>query len=618
MRTFLHTRTLSGPQKGTEKQHTEITGNGVKVKKSLKLRAEYHWSLYTEISLCILLYPCFIHLLVRSIMKKFHFLLFLLLCCFTVRLSAQTVISGTLLGGDGKPMAKAHVHITASKFTPASKTVEVDKNGAYRISIDNPQPFFFVQYTGASHKIETLPLLVEKNKHVSIDVRLSPNARPAVINGVTLIGDFNEFDFGSGIMMKKQADGTFAADVKTDKKSLAYQLIVDEGNPMTLRSVNGTSHNTLVYDGGGDYRSVVDVTGGKAHIVFDPNKMYPTQKNAVVEFAPDSRQYETFTRLAQEAEARSSHIRTMFMTAQTDDNKRAVVTMLQQAIDSLSQRIAREKNPDTRRALSLFTLDLLQMTTLDKEKMQPVLKQAFTDIAPDSPLWSYNPYLLSSASYLADSVAAYQYMQTALDRHPDPKVRLAMINSLMSEAFYSGRKEQGEKYYTMLVKEFPESQEADNARKSFDPNRAIQSGKQVPDFSFASLNGDGTTISRAGMKGRYYLIDFWATWCGPCVGEMANLHNAYEKYKGKNFEIISLSFDGKPEDVEKFRGKKWKMPWKHAFIKGGFESDAARAFEVAGIPKPVLVDPDGNIVATEVELRGEQLAHTLEKYLGAR
>lgn len=551
-------------------------------------------------------------------MKLFHYLMFLLLCCCAVRLPAQTVVTGTLTGADGKPMAKAHVHVAASKFESAAQTVEADRDGKYRIVLDKPQPFFFVQYTGASHKMETVPVLVEKDQTISINVRLSPNARPGTIYGVTLIGDFNDFDFGSGTAMTPQPDGTFIAELETDKKSLAYQVLIEDGNPMAMHSINGTSYKDLVYDGGGDYRSVIEVAGGRAHIVFDPQKMYPEQKVSVVEFAPDSRKYETFTRLVREAGDRLTRLQTMAMTAQNDNQKKAVGVLLQQELDSLKQRIAQEQNPDTRRVLLLVSLDLLQMKSLSKDVTNPTIEKAFTEIPPDSPLWSYNPYLLSSAYYLADSTAAYQYRQAAFERHPDPKVRVAMLDALMSEAFYGNRKEEGAKYYSMLIKEFPESQEADNARKNFDPNRAIQSGKQVPDFSFASIDGSGATFNRTGMKGRYYLIDFWATWCGPCVGEMENLHNVYEKYKDKNFEIISLSFDGKPEDVTKFRGKKWTMPWKHAFIKGGFTSDAAKAFEVAGIPKPVLVDPDGNIIATDAALRGENLALTLEKYLGAR
>jgi len=97
---------------------------------------------------------------------------------------------------------------------------------------------------------------------------------------------------------------------------------------------------------------------------------------------------------------------------------------------------------------------------------------------------------------------------------------------------------------------------------------------------------------------------------------MDNLHNAFERYSGKNFQILSLSFDDTPEAVTKFREGKWKMPWLHTFVKDGFRSDLAEDFEVIGIPKPILVDGSGTIIATEAALRGANLDKTLARILG--
>ena len=117
------------------------------------------------------------------------------------------------------------------------------------------------------------------------------------------------------------------------------------------------------------------------------------------------------------------------------------------------------------------------------------------------------------------------------------------------------------------------------------------------------------------MLGKYYLIDFWAVWCGPCRAEMPNLHEAYNEFKSDNFTILSLSFDPRAEAVDKYRKETWAMPWLHSFIEGGFNNDLSKRFEVLGIPKPLLVNPQGIIVATETELRGENLKKTLSKYL---
>ena len=151
-----------------------------------------------------------------------------------------------------------------------------------------------------------------------------------------------------------------------------------------------------------------------------------------------------------------------------------------------------------------------------------------------------------------------------------------------------------------------------NGRSAMAPSRSIQVGKPVPDFSFVSLDDAAKTLTPKSLAGKTYLIDFWAVWCGPCVAEMANLHAAYEKFTDKGLVMISVSFDEKASTVAEFRKSKWPMPWFNCLL-SGFDSEAAKAFEVVGVPKPVLVGPDGRIIATEEELRGTSLLDTLTK-----
>ena len=135
----------------------------------------------------------------------------------------------------------------------------------------------------------------------------------------------------------------------------------------------------------------------------------------------------------------------------------------------------------------------------------------------------------------------------------------------------------------------------------------------APNFTLQSL--DGEEISLDQYKGKYLLINFWATWCGPCLSEMDNLHETYEKFRQSNFEIISLSFDQTPDVVRNFRRERWQMPWLHAFIESGFNAPISRVFEVTGIPKPILVDPNGKIIALGADLRGRNLERTLSNVL---
>ena len=140
---------------------------------------------------------------------------------------------------------------------------------------------------------------------------------------------------------------------------------------------------------------------------------------------------------------------------------------------------------------------------------------------------------------------------------------------------------------------------------------AMPSPGDTMDIAFTAM--DGTEVDLSKMTDKVVLVDFWATWCGPCVGELPNVISAYEKYHDKGFEIIGISLDQDKGALEGFV-KQRKMTWPQYFDGKGWENDLAKEFGIRGIPATFLIGKDGKIVVTD--LRGDMLEQQLGKLLG--
>ena len=138
-------------------------------------------------------------------------------------------------------------------------------------------------------------------------------------------------------------------------------------------------------------------------------------------------------------------------------------------------------------------------------------------------------------------------------------------------------------------------------------------GQQFTDFEMADPDGKMHKISDFVGEGKYILVDFWASWCGPCRAEMPNVLEAYNKYHAKGFEVIGISFDNKKDAWLKAVAQ-IQMPWLQLSDLKGFECAAAPIYKIDAIPDNILIDPQGKII--DRALRGKALHSRLQKLFG--
>jgi thiol-disulfide isomerase/thioredoxin len=183
----------------------------------------------------------------------------------------------------------------------------------------------------------------------------------------------------------------------------------------------------------------------------------------------------------------------------------------------------------------------------------------------------------------------------------------------------SGNAEEAGDLYDRLAK-----LAADSEDPKFVPNgerfAAIARRLRLPG-NFMSLEGKvltGGDFDWSAYRGKVVLVDFWATWCGPCIGELPNVKENYKKYHDKGFDVVAISLDRSRDPLDKFIAKE-EIPWTQLYDeevqKGkGWNHPMAQHYGINAIPAAILVDKDGKVVS--MRARGEELPKLLEKLLG--
>lgn len=161
--------------------------------------------------------------------------------------------------------------------------------------------------------------------------------------------------------------------------------------------------------------------------------------------------------------------------------------------------------------------------------------------------------------------------------------------------------EEKQQFLAALPAEYQNDATVKDIARQIDNEIATAPGKQFTDFTMQSPDGKTVSLSDYAGKGKYILVDFWASWCGPCRAAMPSYIEFYNKNKDKNFDIVGVSFDNK-DDAWKKAIESLSIPWHHMSDLKGWNCQAGQIYNIRAIPNTLLIDPQGKIVGKGLPL----------------
>ncbi len=487
-----------------------------------------------------------------------------------------------------------------------SFTMNIQRSGYHKLIVTSP-----------NHEFLNVPLiLIRNNDHVNVSVQLAP-FRIEDDSDILIVGDWNKVGDKKAEKMERTADGKYFIEKNTENDSVTYHIKPSLRAYLLYPATNGTMSDEVIQQQTFGYKSQVKSRENHIRIVFDPAQLPKGTSNSlpVVHFDSDhSNLDEIFILSKQFLDSRVDHILTGDRADIKNPGKNVVVDHSDYRAKLLTTIRDQSKDLMVRQFAAVAFAQPFAWSELND--LYQYGNELIKIVPPKSEMWSIGGiesfYVVANNR---DGSKNEQVCEAFVKENPEREIQGMALTRLVEHAMIRKDHVRQATLYKEAVSKFANTKGVRLYLKMFAPDsikkRTVIDGTKVPRFTFELLSNQ-QKLSNRDLLGKVYLIDFWAVWCSGCIAEMPTMHRLYNQYKESGFTIVSVALDSKKR-VEGFQKNQWKMPWQNVVLDGDARDSAQREFEVEGLPKPILVDKNGKIIAIESDARGAKLEAALSK-----
>ena len=544
-------------------------------------------------------------------------------------------ISGRIRAYDGTPLKTGEVTVMGA-FEPI--TTSLDETGAF--SLEAPLGVVFVLLAGVDHAPWARRTLL--SGPFSVEGTLGTRPAPPPEPTLAIVGQFLDAE-GQPVgpapsSAARVREGVYQLDLSGRPEAataLRYPL-----RPPTGRPFNGPVADRYSYDGRANFYSIVDLQDRGA-VELELATMPSAKRSAELRWSGEDEATVAIFDFERRWKAKLGELE----GSESPPDPAAVAALRAEAraeVDAVT-------DPTVQGLLRGAHVTVFGPGTDDAPDPVSVHVEAawlIEHVAPDDIhlglLYGIDGILSASLESDADTeliTRTLAWLERRAAENPDAEAAVVALRMLLSRA----EQDHDEARLAELIARLEDPRfEGHPARRllaqQYGPNRALQVGKTLPQFEYAALAADAPPVDNAGRAGHIYLLEFWATWCEPCVEDMPNLHRAYAAINGANkaagddkalrtlaavsdpvVEFVFVSVDTDPGLIVAFREEHWSMPWTHAHAADEQQRPMMEALGRMTLPTSVLVDERGTILVTDQDaLHGEQLLPTLQRVLAER